>query len=309
MTEPLSICRGLALAPAGRWVVGVSGGADSVALLVALRAFRSDIEPIVVHLNHESRGTESNADAEFVAALAGRLELACVTERISVLPPVDERNLEARFRRARHALFARAVAERSADGVLLAHHADDRAETTLLRLLRGEEPTALDGLRATATVGALTIVRPLLGLRRLALETFLRDRREPWRTDATNADPRFARNRARRYLAQRSALVPELLALADAARRWSSHSDARSPRLPATFACRELAGLPAPLARAAARRWLVEAGAATVDLSVAVVERLIAMTLDRATPGEQAFPGAILVRRRGDRIEPRSRSR
>lgn len=296
MTAHLDIPNALAALPPGRWVVGVSGGADSVALLVALAEFRADVEPVVAHLNHETRGDASDGDADFVTALADRLGVARVVERISSLAPVDEPNAEARFRRARHALFARLVAEHRAVGVLLAHHADDRAETTLLRLLRGQEATALDGLRAATSINGLRVRRPLLPLRRSALEAFLRARAQPWREDASNADPRFARNRARRFLARRPSLVGPLLALADAADAWSAHVAARAPTLSIDAECDLLADAPAPLARAAARRWLRDRGADALELSAGVADRLLAMARDASVP-PQTFPGGVVVRR------------
>src|SRR5690606_913570 len=124
-----------------------------------------------------------DADAAFVAALARGLGVPCIVERLSSLGPIDEPNDEARFRLGRHRLFARIVSDHCAAGVLLAHHADDRAETTLLRLLRGHEPTALDGLRGDANIAGLRIVRPLLAVRRATLEAFLRSIDQPWRED------------------------------------------------------------------------------------------------------------------------------
>ena len=289
--------------PPGRWLVGVSGGADSVALLCGLTRARADVEPVVVHLDHETRGAGSAEDAAFVTSLARTLCVACVSTRLSALDPIDEPNDEARFRLARRRLFERVAIDRDAHGVLLAHHADDRAETTMLRLLRGGEPTALAGLRGDVTLGPLRVLRPLLTCRRSAIEAFLRAVGQPWRTDSTNASDRFARNRVRRLLAARRTLVAPLLALADAADGWAGWVAEHAPSLGESFAADALADAPAPLARSAARRWLRTRGASSDALSAAVVDRLIAMSADRATPSRQTFPGAIDVRRRQVRIE------
>ena len=300
---PDEIDHALATVPTGRWLVGVSGGADSVAMLRGLAQTRPEIEAIVVHLDHETRGDESAADAAFVDALSRSLGVACVIDRLSALGPIDERNDEARFRLARRHLFERVAVERRALGVLLAHHADDRAETTLLRLLRGGEPTALAGLRRATTLGPLHVVRPLLACRRATVEAFLRAIGQPWRTDSTNASDRFARNRVRRLIADRPTLVAPLLALADAAEAWADWVTSAAPALAESFACDALADAPAPLARAAARRWLRGRGATSDALSTEVVNRLIAMAADRATPARHTFPGTVRVRRHRGRIE------
>jgi tRNA(Ile)-lysidine synthetase-like protein len=293
--------------PPGRWVVGISGGVDSLALFCALHRFRPDIEVMLAHLNHESRGAESDADAEFVDNISYWHKVDLYDERLSRIAPIPTTGHEAAYRAARHELFALAMKDHEAQGVLLAHHADDRAETVMLRLLRGGEATAIDGLRRDATVmtanGELHIHRPLLGVRRATLKAFILAIKQPWREDASNASHDFARNRVRSFLKDRPALVEPLLKLADAADALRAWVGVNTPGLPETFLIEALGDLPDPLARAAARRWLIDRGSPAEEVTAEVAERLIEMCQDRAASGKQDFAGDVSVRRKAGRIE------
>src|SRR5271157_2057579 len=177
--------------------VAVSGGADSVCLLHILLdlAPRWDLRLRVLHLNHNLRGEDSRADAAFVAALANRLGLPVTVGEadFSVTPG----NLEQAAREARLNFFRQRMAGGEVDCVALGHTLSDQAETVLFRFLRGAGSAGLAGIRP---VTAGRIVRPLLEVDRAEVEDFLRERGIAWREDASNADPRFARNRIRREL-------------------------------------------------------------------------------------------------------------
>jgi tRNA(Ile)-lysidine synthase len=173
-------------------LIGVSGGADSVALLDAL--VQLGYRPHVAHLNHQWRGAESDADAQFVRELAGRYGLPATIESHRVEPNEDA------ARQARLAFFESVAARTGIHTLALAHTADDQAETFLLRLIRG---AGLDGLAGMATekqIGSLRIVRPMLTVRRGEVIEYLRSRQLTWREDASNADRRFLRNRIRHEL-------------------------------------------------------------------------------------------------------------
>jgi tRNA(Ile)-lysidine synthase TilS/MesJ len=121
-----------------------------------------------------------------------------------------------------------------------------------------------------------------------------------WREDASNASPKYLRNRLRQLLADRPALHDALIALGRACADWRNWLDGTAPYLPAAFSAAALHGLHDPLARHAARRWLRERGAPPDDLNAATLDRLLAMARDAATPARQQFPGALRVgRRRG----------
>ena len=294
----------VATVPPGAWAVGVSGGADSVALLLLLRQ-RADLSLEVVHLDHETRGEASGADAAFVFDLSLRLGLECHTghwhgvEPMLVNPP---KNRSARFRAGRMALFRHVVERDRLRGVILAHHADDVAETVLQRLVRGGGAGGLAALRPRTTVGGLLVLRPLLCARREALRAFLRRRGQPWREDESNASPRYQRNRVRAALARRPQLTDALLSAAAAAsalRDWVRASAPEPPpRLPVTL----LRDLPEPLALETARRWLAGRGVPRDELGATTLRRVLAMAADAASPPRQHFPGRILLRRRGGEL-------
>ena len=197
-------------------MVGVSGGADSVALLAVLRTLAPawKLRLTVAHLNHGIRGPASAADAAFVAGLARRWKLDFIGAKVNV--PVRARrrriSLEMAGREARYGFFAGAARAHHCDVLATAHTADDQAETILLNLARGAGAAGLAGIPYIGRHGALKVVRPLRDAARKSIERFLASRRLVWREDATNADPAFLRNRVRHevlpFLADR--LNPEI---------------------------------------------------------------------------------------------------
>jgi len=188
------------LRPGDRVGVAVSGGADSVALLRLLDGFRKrlGITLLVVHFDHGLRGAESEADAEFVSALAHELKLDIIVDREDVAAAAARHkwNIEDAARRLRHAFFERVVKEGKATRIAVAHTADDQAETVLAHLLRGSGPAGLAGIYPIAG----TIVRPLLWCRRERLREYLRELKQDWREDSTNRDVRRMRARIREQL-------------------------------------------------------------------------------------------------------------
>lgn len=181
-------------------LVGVSGGADSVALLHLL--VESGFSKLVIcHLNHGLRGRASAADARFVASVARRLKLPCEIGRTDVPRMMRESglSLETAAREARHRFFAACAVKHRCKRVLLAHHADDQAETILWNLLRGSR--GLRGMAGEQRIRvegvSLSMIRPLLGCRRDELATWLTSKRHPWREDSSNSEPAAIRNRIR----------------------------------------------------------------------------------------------------------------
>lgn len=282
--------------------MGVSGGADSVALLTLLRS-RPDLSLHVVHLNHETRGDESDEDARFVAQLAVQLSIPCTIDKRSSLESIVPKlpsNVSARYRRLRQELFGRIVQQHNLQGVLLAHHADDQAETILHRLLRGSGFSGLAGMSPSTIIGELRCSRPLLGVRRENLRKWLRDGNHRWREDASNQSPRYLRNRLRMLLADDPALSEALLELGAASadlRAWVS-SVARP--IKGSLAVTMMADLPQILARATARNWLIASGVPRGKVEPEAIERLLAVCADASTPARSQFPcGVIVARRRG----------
>ncbi len=171
-------------------LVACSGGADSTALAVlAARCSEAlDLGPVTLaHLDHGLRA-DSADDAEHVRALAEWLEMPCVIERREVHPAAGE-SPEAAARRVRYAFLAEAALSVGATLVLTAHHADDQAETVLLRVLRGTGPAGLAGIRASRSLTpTVTLARPLLAMRAQSLRAYLEEHGVAWREDPTNRD-------------------------------------------------------------------------------------------------------------------------
>lgn len=183
--------------PGGRVGVGVSGGSDSVALLLLLNQLSDEqgIRLTVVHFNHRLRGPESEGDQQFVAALAARLKLPFFfgSEDVAGVARLRRWNLEDAARRLRYGFFTSLIAEDRIDRVAVAHTEDDQAETVLARIVRGTGPA---GLAAIYPVNG-GMVRPLLEVRRQELREYLQELGEGWREDASNYDRSRLRSRLR----------------------------------------------------------------------------------------------------------------
>jgi len=297
----------IAAVPPGAWAVGVSGGADSVALLALLReARRADLHVHAVHFDHETRNGASADDAAFVRRLCAGWGVRCTVRSRSELEPTIDGlpvNRSARFRALRLALFREVCAAHDLAGVILAHHADDQAETVVQRLLRGAGgPAGLTGMRPRTTVGGLAILRPLLGVPSRDLRDWLGARGQPWREDASNASPDYQRNRVRAVLQARPSIADAARELAGAMADLNDWGRAAAPPLGEAFATRDLADIPDALATAAARQWLADRGAPRDELLPAVLSRLIDMARDAATPSRRHFPGGVLIARSGRTI-------
>lgn len=182
-------------------IVAVSGGADSVALLDYL-ARRDDLKLslVVAHLNHSLRGSESDGDEAFVRELASAHGLPFECRRVDVrrLAADGSLSLEDAGRNARYSFFDEVAESHNASSVALAHHGDDQAETVLMRLLRGAGTCGLSGMAFRSRAGR--IIRPFLGLRRSDIDGYIASRGLSYRTDSSNADTSFLRNRVRSHL-------------------------------------------------------------------------------------------------------------
>ncbi len=181
-------------------IVAVSGGADSVALLDFLAVTgKYQLNLIVAHLNHCLRGKESDDDESFVRCLASSYGLNMESRRVDVseLSRNYRMSLEQAGRKARYDFFCELLHRFNARTIALAHHADDQAETVLLRLLRGAATT---GLSAMAPFSSGRYVRPLLEVTRSEIEYYCKYRKLSYRTDSSNMDIKYLRNRIRHEL-------------------------------------------------------------------------------------------------------------
>ena len=214
------------------WLVGVSGGRDSVVLLELLvRVGFTHL--VVVHVNHQLRGKASDADELFVQQLAARCGIEFYSESVDVLAIMEseKKGLELVAREVRHAVYARAQVKYQAEGVLLGHHADDQAETVIFNLLRGSD--GLKGIRfensVTVAGVSMRLVRPMLEIRRSEIDAYVGKYVVEYREDASNAEAFTARNRLRnevmpllKEIMQRE-VVPAINGAADVSMAQSSH--------------------------------------------------------------------------------------
>jgi tRNA(Ile)-lysidine synthase len=183
------------------YLIGVSGGRDSVALLHSLIDLGYK-NLIVCHLDHQLRGRSSAADARFVEKLAARYDVDLAIESANVRALAKKLSIETAAREARYSFFAKVAKRRKCRTIFLAHHADDLVETFLINLFRGAGSTGLSGMREATTRRVdnvdLIIVRPLLGVWRNDIDKYVRKHRLKFREDASNKSLAPLRNRVRR---------------------------------------------------------------------------------------------------------------
>ncbi len=297
-----------------RWLVGVSGGADSVALLHLMVAagFR---QLVVCHLNHGLRGRAAAEDARFVKRLAAELGLECEIGRADVKRLMTQRgeSMETAARFARHGFFAECAGKFRCKRVVLAHHADDQAETVLWNLLRGSH--GLKGMRKeqemiTEQGDRLEISRPLLGVRRVELVEWLVHQKWRWREDASNAEPVAVRNRLRNEaiplldaITGRDAALAlgrgaeDFAEAADLARWVLQQTKVRDPQ--GRLHLGALGELPPVVRRLAIRDFIAEHGMVSPDRQL--MESCLGL-LDVGNPAAVNLPGGGWLRRRAGRL-------
>ena len=176
--------------------VSVSGGSDSVALLHLLHVLGYNCH--VVHLNHLLRGDDSEKDQRFVETLAHRLKLPITTMETDVpaLASTHSISIEMAGRKARHAFFSSLPPA----PIALGHHANDQVETFLLRLIRGAGRGGLSGMQPVQHINGLTLLRPLLHLKKAKLVHWLEENAFTWREDSSNTNTTFQRNQIRHHI-------------------------------------------------------------------------------------------------------------
>lgn len=182
----------------GPVIVGLSGGADSLALAaaVAFEAPKAGVEASAVVIDH---GLQSGSDvvAARAAATAGSLGLPARVIRIEVAPPRGNGGPEASARDGRRAALLAAAREAGAHAIVLAHTLDDQAETVLVGLARGSGAASLGGMAPDRTEDGIRILRPLLGIRRASTHAACAAQGLPPWEDPHNLDRRFLRVRVR----------------------------------------------------------------------------------------------------------------
>jgi tRNA(Ile)-lysidine synthase len=186
-------------------VAAVSGGADSCALLAALVRLKSSGsgEIVAAHFHHGLRGASADADAAFVEQLGKNLGVKVIIGRreMESIPSQRGDGIEAAARAARYEFLLQTANDNGARYVATAHTADDQVETILHRIVRGTGIAGLAGIRRTRPLGdTVTLVRPLLDIKRSEVIDYLSARALAHRTDETNLELAFTRNRIRHEL-------------------------------------------------------------------------------------------------------------
>jgi len=307
-----------------RVAVAVSGGADSVALLLLLLELRRELGIVlsVAHVNHKLRGEESDEDERFVAALARRHNL----EFLVRAAPVDRERrsgIEAAARALRYDFFrelARAgpapthshnprMSGAPVRKIATAHTLDDQAETVLLRMFRGTGIRGLAGIHPRLILedegrAYGEVVRPLLEVRRADLQEFLCARGQVWRQDSSNRDLSFLRNRVRLAVLPilkesfGDAAVENLADLAEIARAEEEHWEDGHQEVRAVeggLKVASLAKLPLAAQRRLVRNWLA-ANAGPGGVSFRVIEGVLALAAGAAGRTLELSGGRILRR-------------
>ena len=312
-TEKMPLSLDPRLSPRRRYLLGISGGRDSVALLhCLLEAGARNL--VLCHLNHQLRGLFSSHDAAFVRELAEAHDLPFEIARANVQRRSEEENisLEVAARRARHDFFSDCARSHRCPRILLAHHADDNAETILLNLLRGS--SGLRGMQfeseLTVNRKKLKLLRPLLDVRRSAIDAYLTERHIPFRDDETNREPFTPRNRLRAEVLPLLGeimdrdVVPAMVRAGHASREdhvalghLVDVLDLVDPQ--GRLFLPKLRGLPEALQQHAFFMYLRDAG--VPDLSRGVIDRCRTL-LDPDGPARVNLPGELHCRRRANRI-------
>jgi tRNA(Ile)-lysidine synthase len=213
-----------------RLVLGVSGGADSLVLLHALRALRDefDLRLHIAHLNHQLRGPDSDEDAEFVAALAREWKIPATIQArdLAAFARAQRLSIEELARRARYAFLAEVARRENAAAIAVAHNRDDQVETVLMHFIRGAGLAGLRGMQPkiemrgatfglaetrTAIQAPLYLIRPLLNVPRGEIDLYCKQHYLAPRVDRSNFDTVLFRNRLRQeVLPYLEALNPNL---------------------------------------------------------------------------------------------------
>ena len=307
--------------PGEKVLAGISGGADSTALLIFLDEFGKElgISLEAVHVEHGIRGGESLSDEAFVRDLCSRRGIKLHVEHADVpaLASYKGESLEEAARNARLEIFEKIRQKTGADKIALAHHADDQAETVLLNLFRGTGLKGLAGMRSARD----RIVRPFLCVARAMIEQWLTDKGQPWRTDSTNLETDQIRNRIRinllpminaqvntaasRHICEAAAIAGEAV---DHLEREidsleSSVTDYFPDESKAVVSCRDLSGLDPVLASGLIRRMIrrINDGDGLKDLTRTHIGNILALA-EKGGGKKTDLPGTLEAVRIRDEV-------
>lgn len=195
-------------------IVAVSGGADSVALLRLLKDLQEELglTLLVGHFDHRLR-TDSAEDARWVAAMCEELKIAYEIGVATLEEMSSAKGIEESARRKRYAFLNNLAQANSCTQICVAHTQNDQVETVLHHIARGTGLKGLAGIPKQREIGdGIKVIRPLLNFRRETLLSYLAELKQDYRSDSTNKDTSFTRNRIRHEILPelRSQLNPQL---------------------------------------------------------------------------------------------------
>ena len=303
-----------------RVLVGVSGGPDSVALFdILLRlSKRLDIRLTAAHLDHCLRGEDARADAGFVRKLAGRMGVPFVSESADTRDYARRHrlSLEEAGRDLRYDFFSRVAEEKGCQRIAVGHNTNDNAEQVLMSLLRGSGPSGMGGI---PPVREGIVIRPILDLSRQTILAYLDYRQLDYRTDATNRDTRFLRNRIRvdllplltdEFNPNAVAHIHRFAAMLAAENRWMEglleslfeKTVLNKKERAIDLSVSSLGAFPLAARRRLLRRSLLEVKKDLRRVGYSHIESILALAFSEKSSGSVDLPDRIRVKKSGDRL-------
>jgi tRNA(Ile)-lysidine synthase len=290
-----------------KYLIGVSGGRDSMLLLRALHALGYQ-KLVVCHLDHGLRGAQSRADAAFVAREAKKLDLPVEIKHADTKSRARENqeSIELAARELRYAFFADCARRQRCRTLFLAHHAGDQVETVLFNFLRGTGSAGLSGMKFSSPRDGLTLVRPLLGVTRREIDDYVTTAKIRFREDPTNAEQIATRNKLRLGVipAIRAALGDSfeaaILRTAEISAEEHAWMESQLPELTERLSTRALAPLHPALRRRLVHRWLRKQG--IPEAGFQETARVLTLLNDGSGPAKVSLPGNWQARRRSGEL-------
>jgi tRNA(Ile)-lysidine synthase len=294
-------------------IVAVSGGADSVSLLLVLdelrKAKKLKLNFVVAHFNHDLRGEESRQDEAFVESLTKKLEIKFITGIPNQKLKIQRGNLEQTARQARYEFLFKAAEMYNAYGILTAHTINDQAETFLLNLIRGSGSRGLGAMKAIRKINEnseILLIRPFLNwAKREETENFVREKNIEFRTDSMNADEKFSRVRVRKTLIPllsefNPKIIETLAQTATLLQEDAEQLSVISCQLSANPLIKELKTLSKSMLYRALRGWLEAERSDLRRLDLKHIEAIERLILSRKSGQKIELPGGeFIIKKQG----------
>lgn len=299
----------LSLDRSKKYLLGLSGGADSVCLFHLLRDGEYDFS--AAHINHGIRGEEADRDEVFCRELCEKhsVKLHLLRADVPAEAKAKGESIEEAARRVRYSFFERVMRDGSIDVLLTAHNADDNAETLLLSLTRGCTLSGACGIAPVRPLAFGEVQRPLLIYKKEEIICFCRENSFAFVTDSTNSDVSYPRNRVRRnILSELREINPEFLSaflrFTESARLDAEYLDAEAQKYADELDCDVIASLPRPIASRAVALGAYRAGAAPESLHVSKM-----LEIAEKKRGAVTLPGSVIAEYSSGRIVFRTDTR